>query len=177
MMLLDLDHRVIADTLHPGAPPRPFPLAGLAPREGDETRGRASGLVVLDGARPYQVAVLPVMAPDLIGHVVIGFPVDTAFARLLKSTTGLEVSFATSRDDRRWEVFASTLPPPRAERLAEALPGKDMEDADGSFDSTARASWGIASCSMPAPGRRSRRSCIARSQRRPSPSTSCAWRS
>src|SRR5262249_25126103 len=96
MMLLDLEHHVIADTLHPGAPPRPFAAAGLPVGQADEPWGRASGIVVLDGAGPYQVAVLPVMAPDLIGHVVIGFPVDSAFARLLKSTTGLEVSFATA---------------------------------------------------------------------------------
>src|SRR5262245_52061299 len=56
MMLLDLDHRVIADTLRPGAPPHPYPFDELLDSAPPEPSGRASGVVVLEGAGPHQVS-------------------------------------------------------------------------------------------------------------------------
>jgi len=136
MMLVDLEGRVIADTLHPGAQPRPFPFADLlvAP---NGARGGASGVVLFDGERPYQVAVLPVMAPDAIAYVAIGFPVDDGFARRLKSMTGLEVSIGAARAGERWRVLASTLPARASAALHVALEG----DADGSIDGMAGDAW------------------------------------
>ncbi|HEX7436583.1 MAG TPA: cache domain-containing protein, partial [Caldimonas sp.] len=136
MMLLDLDANIIADTSRPRATPRPLQFPELLARDARNTIGAAdihradgaSAIVMLEPARPFQVAVLPVLAPDPIAHVMIGFPVDEKFARQLHAMTGLEVTFATQDRDGSWHVLASTLPA-RASRdlngalAADARPG------------------------------------------------------
>jgi adenylate cyclase len=72
------------------------------------------------GGRLYQLVAVPVFAPDVIGYLVLGLPVDDAFARQLKEATGPHVSFLAG--DR---IFASSwdaesreryLPPPESRR-------------------------------------------------------------
>ncbi|HET9646076.1 MAG TPA: EAL domain-containing protein [Burkholderiaceae bacterium] len=123
MMIVGLDGQVIVDTLHPHSPPKPFPFADLLAAAGDSNSRGASGIVLLPEAWLYQIVVMPVLAPDLIGYVVIGFPVDDGFVQKLKTMTALEVSFAVRRADGAWTVLASTLPATSASRLATALAG------------------------------------------------------
>lgn len=123
LLYVDLDGEVIADTLRPGAPRRPFELPSLI--RDAAAPGEATSLAMLDG-RALQLIAVPVRAPVTIGWVVACFPIDAALARDLRQLTGLEVSFTVARGSR-WTVLASTLPREDAAQLPASL-ANDAQD-------------------------------------------------
>ena len=70
--------------------------------------GYAVAVVTLHG-KLYRMALLPVMAPNLVGWVGIGTDFGDAFASDFRSVTGLEASFI-SLARRHPHVYASSLP-------------------------------------------------------------------
>ena len=60
VMLADLDKKLLADSLHDTAKQSAFPFPELI--ESAQQQGRASDTVLMDG-RPYQLVVVPVLAP------------------------------------------------------------------------------------------------------------------
>jgi len=108
VMLASLDGQLVADTLA-GDPRRgaAFPLPALL--EAARGSGKASAIVLLNG-HPYQVAVVPVLAPTPIAWVAMGFAIDDRTAADLQSVASLEVSFLSRTREGRWRVHASTLP-------------------------------------------------------------------
>jgi diguanylate cyclase (GGDEF)-like protein len=90
MVFVDLDGKVVSDTLSPNAGTRSFEYPDLL--EADRDAASAS-MEVLEG-RAFQLVAVPVLAPLPIGWVVMGFAVDDALARDLRQLTELEVSFA-----------------------------------------------------------------------------------
>jgi diguanylate cyclase (GGDEF)-like protein len=116
VMLASLDGRLIADTLS-GDTTRDavFPLPSML--DAARTTGRASGIVLMDG-RPFQVVVVPVLAPTPIAWVAMGFAIDDRTAADLQSVAALEVSFLSRTADGRWTLHASTLPASVRSRLA-----------------------------------------------------------
>ena len=123
MLFIDLDGKVIADTLLPQAASRGFEYPELL----TDTRDAASAsMEVLDG-RAFQLVAVPVMAPLPIGWVVMGFAVDDAVAEDLRQLTELEVSFALdqrSSDAKGWWVLASTLPPAQQPAVLARMPAR-----------------------------------------------------
>ncbi len=111
MVFVDLEGKVVSDTLRPAAESRPFEYPALIRANGS---GRSASLEVLDG-RAFQLVAVPVLAPLPIGWVVMGFGVDDALARDLRQLTELEVSFALDIRGQRgqsgdqWQMLASTL--------------------------------------------------------------------
>jgi diguanylate cyclase (GGDEF)-like protein len=108
MMLVSPDGRVVADSLRATEGGRQFShlqLIRVAQRE-----GKASAIMQFDG-RPYQVVVVPVLAPDPIAWVAMGFLIDQAFLADLRALTALHVSFFASQPDDQWKLLASTHPP------------------------------------------------------------------
>lgn len=91
MLLLGLDDRVLADTLHPGRSGVAFDQPGLIDLAYADARGEAAALVLVDGV-PYQMAVLPLLIPHHDGWILIGFRVDDGFARALQGLAASEVS-------------------------------------------------------------------------------------
>ncbi|MEP6906359.1 MAG: EAL domain-containing protein [Pseudoxanthomonas sp.] len=69
--------------------------------------GYAVAVVALDG-KLYRMALLPVMAPNLVGWVGIGTDFGDAFARDFHGVTGLEASFV-SLDAAHPRLYASSL--------------------------------------------------------------------
>jgi adenylate cyclase len=69
-----------------------------------QTQEPANGIAYVNGAL-YQLVAVPVLAPDVIGFLLLGESIDNAFAQRLKQSTGADVSFLTS--DR---IFASSWP-------------------------------------------------------------------
>ena len=106
-------------------------------RDALATGASSSGMSEIDGA-VYQLVAQPVFAPDVIGFLVLGQPVDDTFARQLKAATRSDVSFLTAE-----RVYASSwsldareryLPPPETRRalLRDAGPGRTwMLDQQG----------------------------------------------
>lgn len=88
---------------------------GVAAAQAD---GRASGLVMLPGG-VFQLATVPVMAPDLVGWVSLGLPVDVALLNEFRALSSLDVAI---RADGAYPV--STLP-------GLARSGTDLADLSG----------------------------------------------
>jgi diguanylate cyclase (GGDEF)-like protein len=122
MVFVDLDGRVVADTLRPKAKPRAFEYPALI--RTDEI-GPSASMEVLDG-RAFQLVAVPVLAPLPIGWVVMGFAVDDALARDLRQLTELGVSFALDQPGG-WRVLASTLDADQQRSLLAAMPQRSDE--------------------------------------------------
>ena len=105
MMLVSPDDMLVADSLQPEGRPRPFPGSALI-REA-ERYGKAWAIMPIDGGL-YQVVVVPVLAPDPIAWVALGFAVDQSFLADLSALTSLHVSFLTRAAGGTWHILAST---------------------------------------------------------------------
>ena len=106
-------HRLAVDT-------NEFPIPELL-LAGSVRQTSAQVAVLPDGL--FQLVVSPVLAPQLIGWVGVGFSIDDAFAADLRSLTGLDVSFVSVPDE--WlNVAASTLPNSTRVALADGFAGQ-----------------------------------------------------
>ncbi|MBI4638021.1 MAG: HAMP domain-containing protein [Candidatus Rokubacteria bacterium] len=119
MVLVSPDAMLLADTLHPEVPEGPFAFPELI--HGAEDSGEASAIVFLDG-RPYQMVIVPLLAPVPVAWIGMGFTIDDKLARDLQRLTRLHVSFVSGEPGV--ETFASTLPPSRRQALLRGLPGR-----------------------------------------------------
>src|SRR6188508_1295006 len=105
MVFVDLEGRVVSDTLSPGGASRAFEYPALL--KSDRNAASAS-MEVLDN-RAFQLVAVPVLAPLPIGWVVMGFAVDDALADDLRQLTELEVSFTLEAAPPARRMLASTL--------------------------------------------------------------------
>jgi len=126
--LISLDGTVVADTLGDRLTGRAFPLPALV-REA-ETRGESSGIATLD-ERPYQLVVVPVLAPRPIAWVCMGFAIDERALDEVRRLTGLDVSLWNAAT--RAPLLISTLPQQERGELgmrAKALAprGRDLDE-------------------------------------------------
>ena len=119
MMLASIEGNRVADSLHPGAASQPFPWPALMRTAQDQ--GKASSILPIDGAL-YHLVVVPVLAPDPIAWVAMGFSVNDAFLNDLRTLTSLHVSFLKSSSSGRWIVTATTRKDEALERSLAALP-------------------------------------------------------
>jgi diguanylate cyclase (GGDEF)-like protein len=119
MLFVDLDGRVVADTLAPQGNPRRFEYPQLLQQPG--STGAHVEIGQLSG-KTFQLGAVPVMAPLSIGWVVVGLPVDDAFARDLRQLTSLDVSFLQYSDASGWRSLAATIDPAREAELLHSLP-------------------------------------------------------
>jgi len=106
--LVNLEGKVVADTMVPAAEGKPFPnprMVALA-----DSVGRASGIRLVEG-RPYHSVIVPVLAPRPIAWVSMDFMIDDAVARDLRNLTLAEVSFVRVPPPAagETEVLATTL--------------------------------------------------------------------
>ena len=68
------------------------------------------------------MVVVPVLAPDPIAWVAMGFSVNDAFLNDLRTLTSLHVSFLKAGVDGRWTILATTRPHGELEHSLGALP-------------------------------------------------------
>jgi diguanylate cyclase (GGDEF)-like protein len=78
---------------------------------------RQASFVVTDGAI-YQAFAAPVLAPDEVGRVVLGFAVDDAMARDLSDSLGVDVAFLRGSAGE-FRIAASSVP--RTSLVTQAL--------------------------------------------------------
>lgn len=118
MAVIGLDGLVVADTLRESSAGKPYAFPDLVARAAELERG--SAVRVVDG-KPYQVIVVPVLAPLPIAWVSMSFVIDDGAARDLQRLTSADVSFVQAAG-RAPRLLASTLVPERREALAQAAP-------------------------------------------------------
>ena len=120
MLLVAPDNRVLADMSAPSGAVREqlFAFPDLVIEAANA--GSATAVRLIDGI-PYQVVVVPVLVPELVGWIVVGFTIDSKLAAELGSLTSLDVSFATWQKKDGWRVAVSTAPEVSRQRLKAAL--------------------------------------------------------
>src|SRR5512139_3674256 len=102
---VDLDGQVIAQGAGTGGVD-PALLAALNVSADGDT-GKARIVVASSGA--WQVFISPVLAPDEIGRIALGFAVDERLARELRDLVGVHVAFLSDAAGVH-RIAASTLP-------------------------------------------------------------------
>jgi hypothetical protein len=107
MLLVSLGGHVTADTSNPVALPYPFPFPDLLTNA--QSPQPVSSIATLAGSKPYQLVVVPVMAPIRLAWIVMGFEVDDAWAKEFSTLSGLEVS-VVRKDTAHASVLATSLP-------------------------------------------------------------------
>ena len=112
MSVIGLDGIYVADTHAVTNAGKPYPWRDLIDRAIQD--GRTSGIRLV-GGRPFQVVVVPVLAPLPIAWVSMSFEMDDATARDIRRLSSADVSFV--RVDRWPELLATTLTPSRREAL------------------------------------------------------------
>jgi adenylate cyclase len=118
MAVIGLDGIVVGDTLVADAAGKPFEYPELIERA--MQAGRTSAIRVIKG-KPYQIVVVPVLAPLPIAWVSMSFVIDDSTARKLRLLTSADVSFV-QRQSGTPMILATTLPRLRRESLITGLP-------------------------------------------------------
>src|SRR5205823_1795088 len=77
--------------------------------------------IVVKEGRAYQVAAVPVLAPEPIAWAIFGYVIDDAMAKDLQALSALDVSFAARSRGGEWSIIASTTSMPLQETLRAAL--------------------------------------------------------
>jgi diguanylate cyclase (GGDEF)-like protein len=95
-------------------------LASVAP-EAEESAGRTI-ILALD-RRLVQIAVVPVLAPDLVGWAAFGWDLDQRAANDLKQLVDVEITFLSVSETGGIQVSASTLPSSLHEEIRRQISG------------------------------------------------------
>ncbi len=90
--------------------------------------GQPSMLAVL-GGQPYQLVMVPMKAPQLIGYTLMGFPLDAALVEEMKGVSGLDVVLLTRSADGTERVVLGTLPNEVASLLVSTAGGTGAQQA------------------------------------------------
>jgi signal transduction histidine kinase len=121
MVLVAPDNVTVADTLHPNAGGTPFPFPDLIRIAEDS--GESSAIVFID-RRPYQLVIVPLLAPVPVAWIGMGFVVDDKLAEELKRLTRVHVTFVSHGPADAWSTPASTLPVALRQALRRVLPSR-----------------------------------------------------
>ena len=117
-LLLAVDGALQTSTLEVGDAAQSAALAPLL--QAARKDGSSAGVVVLDG-KPYSLAMVPVLAPRLIGWVAMGRLFGAREVRDYHALTGLDAAIMVGGTERP-VLVASSLRPPEARALARLAP-------------------------------------------------------
>ena len=129
MVLVSLEKKALYDSDQPQRDGTVFDLPDLiAAAEADDSL-EARGLVLRDG-KLFAVVVVPLLAPEPIAYICLGFRIDDGFATELGRLTQQDVSFVNQNGaPPAWTVLASTFDSSNRQRLLASLRrGKGSEE-------------------------------------------------
>lgn len=104
--LVATDYNVMLDNLHFQQIGQPFFATSLI--QSAQSQGNATGLVLIN-QKPYQLIIVPILAPEPIAWLCLGFVVDDKVLAQLKQLTQIEISLL-SQQNQTLQLHASTLP-------------------------------------------------------------------
>ncbi|MEO8118303.1 MAG: EAL domain-containing protein [Rhodoferax sp.] len=119
MIVISPDGRLIADTQQAAASPPSFQFPDLLASA--QSAGKSAGFRQMNDGILYQIVLVPILAPQLIAWVAMGFQVDDLWTRGLSEVTGLTVSVIRHRGSEA-TLLASSLDHPGRAALAQSLP-------------------------------------------------------
>jgi adenylate cyclase len=121
MVLVSLEKKALYDSDQPQRDGTAFDLPDLIGAAEADDSLEARGLALRDG-KLFAVVVVPLLAPEPIAWICLGFRIDDAFAVELGNLTRLDVSFLNLNElSPAWTILASTLDVSTRPRLL-ALP-------------------------------------------------------
>ena len=121
MVLVSLEKRALYDSDQPQRDGSVFDLPGLISAAESDATLEARGLMLRDG-KLFAVVVVPLLAPEPIAWICLGFRIDDAFATELGGLTRQAVSFLNQNGDpSSWTMLASTFDPSNRQRLLAAM--------------------------------------------------------
>jgi adenylate cyclase len=129
MMVIGMDGIVVADTISEQTAEKPFEYMDLIRRASRE--GRSSDIRVVDGI-PYQIIVVPVLAPLPIAWVTISFVINDRAVNDLRTLTLSDVTFLQV-SGKEPKLLATTLPLLRREEFLAAIPSMIAKPRSESF--------------------------------------------
>jgi diguanylate cyclase (GGDEF)-like protein len=125
MLASDLTLRALGE----GSDPEAFEsLRPLAPQLASQ-----GSVIALLGGQPYQVVMVPMRAPVLVGYVVMGFPIKQEQLDDMQSVSGLHVALLVQAPDGRRRALMSTV---GAQATAE-LVADTLQDNEAQLDGNA----------------------------------------
>ncbi len=117
-MVVSLDLKLRADTAHPNQSGDFF--APDAIRQA-KLAGKATSIVLLDG-KPYQMVVVPIMAPDLISWLCVNFKISHILVDELQQLTQTHISLLQIWHPDQMSLLNSTLEDSTSQALLGELP-------------------------------------------------------
>lgn len=119
MVLASLDGKLIASTLNPNRPAGKVMSVKELVRQA-ESAGMFTDILRVD-RNAYQIVVVPVLAPQPVAWIILGFIIDNRLAQDLQALTSLQVSFFAHNDDGTWRTLASTRPMEEQGKLVQVV--------------------------------------------------------
>jgi diguanylate cyclase (GGDEF)-like protein len=95
-------------------------LVMLAPELSQLAQG--GRIAVIDG-RPYQLVMVPMRAPLIVGWVLMGFPIGAPMAEEMQRLLSVHLVLQVRQSDGRMAAMVSTLPDTEADTLQKLDPG------------------------------------------------------
>ena len=121
MVLVSLEKQVLYNSDQPQRDGSAFDLPGLITAAEEDQSLEARGLMLRDG-NLYAVVVVPLLAPEPIAWICLGFRIDDAFAKELGGLTKQSVSFLDQKNGAPpWTMLASTFEAAARPQLLAAL--------------------------------------------------------
>ncbi len=125
-MLVSLDLQLRADTAHPNTTGIFF-AADVVKKA--QLTGQSSSIVLMDG-NPYQMVVVPIMAPDVIGWLCVNFKVSHILVNELQHLTQTHISLLQVWHPEQMTLLTSSLTDSSSQSLLTRLPTTDWRNSD-----------------------------------------------
>ncbi len=129
-VMVGTDRQILADSAHALSANAKRLIMQLV--DAAEKEGSAVGTGIIDNG-PFQLVVVPVKAPVVVGWVVMAFPMDQRLAADMMALSSLETSFLIHSNQQAWAATASTLAPEATATLIRAL-GQDRAAQSSTVD-------------------------------------------
>ncbi|MES2159634.1 MAG: EAL domain-containing protein [Pseudomonadota bacterium] len=129
-MLITADRKISVATNNSQAAALEQQVAGML--DAAESSVGASGIAIVEH-RPYQIVVMPILAPRTIGWIVMTFPIDRQLAGDMREISALDTAVLTRDAQGKWLAVGSTFAGPETQSVVQqlqALPGTPV----GPFD-------------------------------------------
>ncbi len=129
-MLISADRKISVATNNGQAAALEQQVAGML--DAAESSVGASGIAIVEH-RPYQIVVMPILAPRTIGWIVMTFPIDRQLAGDMREISALDTAVLTRDAQGKWLAVGSTFAGPVTQSVVaqlQALPGTPV----GPFD-------------------------------------------
>jgi diguanylate cyclase (GGDEF)-like protein len=123
-LMVGTDHQIVASTAKQSPGNLEHSILRLIDKAERSPKGDEGeiGLSIFAN-QPYQVLVVPVKAPIILGWVAMAFPLDRQIAQEMHELSSLDVTFLVSRKNGDWIADGSTLSDDDAMTVAAQLHG------------------------------------------------------